>query len=587
MRAVPTRFLIAVLLVLATSAIRAEAAAGDVVLVVANARHPWSSRVAAQYLTARGIPPSQLLTVDVSPDATVTAEVYQQAIERPLKAWLRTNDAFDRTHIIVLGPGLPLRIAGTPGRNGSTASVDSELALLYKRLTGARVAASGFVENPYFSAGPLVSPRPFDRAKYDIYLVTRLDGRTEADAIALITRGAVRPATFVLAIDGRPAGASGAEAKWLSEVGPRVRAVLPEARISADASADVLGNIEGVTGYVSWGSNDSRSRVPPVTFGPGAVASSFMSSDARTMAAPPAGWTPTMWGDETSYFAGSPEALAADWLAAGLTGLAGQVAEPYLDGAVRPATLQEAWARGYTLAESFYLATPYLSWQGVVFGDPLARAVEPGPEGYQVLTDPAAGQGIFVDRMALSYRRGQPDLDQEAARLMARVDLSIARGESAEARKLLEEVTVRAPRYTAAQVRLGQLYEAEKRYDLARARYESVLRDQPANVVALNNLAYNLGVHAQEPKVGLVHAERAAALAANSAAVLDTLGWLRHLSGDSRAAVEPLQRAVELDPGLCEAWSHLALAQRGAGDEPAAARADTRAASCTTEVKEP
>ena len=119
MRAVPTRFLLVVLWVLATSAIRAEAAAGDVVLVVANARHPWSSRVAAQYLAARGLPPSQLLTVDVSPDATVTHEVYQQAIERPLIAWLRTHDAFDRTHIIVLGPGLPLRIAGTPGRNGT------------------------------------------------------------------------------------------------------------------------------------------------------------------------------------------------------------------------------------------------------------------------------------------------------------------------------------------------------------------------------------------------------------------------------------------------------------------------------------
>lgn len=152
---------------------------------------------------------------------------------------------------------------------------------------------------------------------------------------------------------------------------------------------------------------------------------------------------------------------------------------------------------------------------------------------------------------------------------------------------MLEQVTVRVPGNTAVQLRLGQQYEGAKLYDLARARYEIVLKIQPANIVALNNLAYNLGVYAREPKAGLVHAERAAALAPNSAAVLDTLGWVRHLSGDSRAAVEPLQRAVELDPGLCEGWTHLAAAQRSVGDEPAAARADARAASCAPDVKEP
>lgn len=586
MRAVPFRVLVALLVALATSAVRAEAGAGDVVLVVANARHPWSVRVATQYLAARGIPASQLLTVDVSTDAAVTPEVYQQAIERPLMGWLRTHDAFDRTHIILLGPGLPLRIAGTPGRNGTTASVDSELAVLYRRMTGLPVSAAGFVENPYFSPGALTTPRPFDRARYDIYLVTRIDGRTEADALALIARGAVRPAAFVLAIDGRPDMVSGPEARWLAEVGPRVQAVQAGARVVADATSAIVEHLDGVTGYASWGSNDVRERVPPVTFGPGALASSFMSSDARTMAPPPAGWKPALWSETASYFAGSPEALAADWLAAGLTGLAAQVAEPYLDGAVRPATLQEAWVRGYTLAESFYLAMPYLSWQAVVFGDPLARAIETGPEGYERLTEAAAGEGVFLERAAASYRRRQPDLDEAASRLMVRADLSIARGENVDARKLLEEVTVRAPRYTSAQLRLGQQYEAEKRYDLARTRYELVLQSEPGNVIALNNLAYNLGVYAGEPKAGLQHAERAAAIGGNSAAVLDTLGWLRHLSGDSRGAVAALLRAVELEPDLCEAWSHLAVAQRAAGDEPAAVKTDARAGSCGAAVRQ-
>lgn len=570
---------------MALGATRVAAEPGDVVLVVANARHPWSARLAAHYLAARALPAAQLLTIDVAPDAIVTREVYQQAIERPIITWLREHDAFDRTRIVVLGPGLPLRIAGTSGRNGSGASVDSELAILYRRLSDASVPASGFVDNPYFASGPLLTPRPFDRAKFDIYLVTRLDGRTEGEAQALIGRGSARPSAFVLAIDGRPIEASGAEARWLAEVGPRVHAVRPDATVVADATSDILGHLDGVTGYASWGSNDARTRVPAVRFGPGALATSFMSSDARTMAEPPTGWVPGLWSDPESYFAGSPEALSADWLAAGLTGLGGQVAEPYLDGAFRPATLLEAWARGYTLAEAFYLATPYLSWQGVIFGDPLARAVAAGPEGGEVLTDPAAGAGALVDRLAAVYRRGQPELDVEASRLMAQANLSIARGARPEARRLLEQVTVRAPTYLAAQLVLGQQYELDKAYDLARARYELVLRVQPANVVALNNLAYNLGVYAGQPKSALVHAERAAELGSNSSAVLDTLGWLRHLAGDSRGGLGPLRRAVEIDPALCEAWTHLALAERGAGNEPAATKADERAKACTASAK--
>ena len=533
----------------------------------------------ARYAAERRIQDSQLLTVTVATDAIVTREVYQQAIEAPIAAWLRDHDAFDRTHVIVLGPGVPLRIAGSSGRAGSVASVDSELAALYRRLTGASVAASGFADNSYFAAGPLTTPRPFDRAAYDIYMVTRLDGRTEADAQALIARGAVPPGAFVVVVDGRPIEASGAEGRWLAEVGSRIQAAQPGARVVSDATAQVVEGVSDVTGYVSWGSNDARARVPPVTFGPGAIATSFMSSDARTMAAPPEKWAPGTWDEQSAYFAGSPEALAADWLTAGLTGLGAQVSEPYLDGAFRPGTLFEAWARGYTLAESFYLAMPYVSWQAVVFGDPLARAAAP-----PTVSDPpapsTAGASPFIERSATVLRQGQPRLDAEAARLMARANLSIARGASDEAQSLLEQVTVRAPQYVLAHLRLGQQYDVQKQHDLARTRYELVLRLEPANLVALNNMAYNLGVYHQQPKAALPYAERAGALGSNSPSVLDTLGWIRHLVGDSRGALDPLRRAVEAQPTMCEAWQHLAEVERVAGTPTAAGQAADRARAC-------
>jgi hypothetical protein len=44
---------------------------------------------------------------------------------------------------------------------------------------------------------------------------------------------------------------------------------------------------------------------------------------------------------------------------------------------VRPDYLLPAWLDGRNLAESFYLGMPFVSWQGVVLGDPLASLGTP------------------------------------------------------------------------------------------------------------------------------------------------------------------------------------------------------------------
>jgi hypothetical protein len=45
-------------------------------------------------------------------------------------------------------------------------------------------------------------------------------------------------------------------------------------------------------------------------------------------------------------------------------------------GCVRPDYLP-AYHRGHNLGESFYMAMPYLSWQGIVTGDPLCSLGKP------------------------------------------------------------------------------------------------------------------------------------------------------------------------------------------------------------------
>src|SRR5439155_1520651 len=65
-------------------------------------------------------------------------------------------------------------------------------------------------------------------------------------------------------------------------------------------------------------------------------------------------------------------------------------------GTARPEILFPAYRAGFTLAESFYMALPHLSWQAVVVGDPLAAPF--GPVGNRPA--PVSGIPYFLDRRA-------------------------------------------------------------------------------------------------------------------------------------------------------------------------------------------
>src|SRR5262245_27744097 len=160
-------------------------------------------------------------------------------------------------------------------------------------------------------------------ADYDIYLVTRLDGFTLADAMRLIDRGAspVREGSIVLderaALLGDRQGDAwlAAAAKDLSDAGFGDRVVLDDDRT-------VVRGQKKVFGYYSWGSNDPAitSRRPDVDLVPGSLAAWFVSTDARTFKEPPDYWTVGKWQDSTTFFAGSPQSLTGDLVRAGATG---------------------------------------------------------------------------------------------------------------------------------------------------------------------------------------------------------------------------------------------------------------------------
>jgi tetratricopeptide (TPR) repeat protein len=113
---------------------------------------------------------------------------------------------------------------------------------------------------------------------------------------------------------------------------------------------------------------------------------------------------------------------------------------------------------------------------------------------------------------------------------------------------------------------LAQIEESNGQWPAAIAHYQRLIEIQPANSIALNNLAYALAVHRNAPAEGLVLAKRAATLAPRSASILDTWGWIEHLLGNDADAAKILADAIKLDPRLAETWLHAAIVSAAVGD---------------------
>jgi uncharacterized protein (TIGR03790 family) len=534
------------------------------VAVVVNDNSADSQRIAEYYVRTRGVPESNVLRIQTSTDETIERAAYLKTIELPLGLAIRRAGLQDRLLYLVLTKGVPLRIAGTTGSNGTQASVDSELTLLYRRLVGQAIPPQGTIENPYYlGTREIGAARPFSHRDQDIYLVTRIDAFTVDQALALIDRAQTPTKEGRIVLDQRGTGDSGDQ--WLEQAAKHLADQGQQARVVLETTAKPARDEKAVLGYYSWGASDPANRVRSVGMGfvPGSIAANLASFDARTFRQPPDDWRPTAAPDKATWFEGSGDALIGDLIRDGVTGVSGQVAEAYLLGAVRPEILFPAYLAGFNLAEAFYLAVPTLSWQTVVVGDPLCA-----PFGRKPLTreqledgnDTATGlPGLFAKRRVAMLLATNRDLPQAAAPLVVRYQTRLERDDQAGARRALEEAIGLAPRATDLMVTLAQLEEQAADDDAAIARYRHILELEPTNIVALNNLAFALAVRRDAPTDALSFARRAAAAAPRSGAVLDTLGWIEHLLGNHAVSARLLGQAVQLEPGQAETRLHAAI----------------------------
>lgn len=102
------------------------------------------------------------------------------------------------------------------------------------------------------------------------------------------------------------------------------------------------------------------------------------------------------------------------------------------------------------------------------------------------------------------------------------------------------------------------------KYASAIARYRAVLELQPANALALNDLAWAL--HSAKDPQALTYAEQAYRLKPDDPLIADTLGWILLGTGDTRRSVELLQKAAVGAPSNQEIRYHLAEALAASGE---------------------
>jgi len=348
-----------------------QAQTPDQVLVVVNKRSVQSREIGQYYIRKRGIPLANLCTIDTTTEEHIARAQYGKEIETPIASFLQAHGLTEKILYITMTHGIPVVIPETAAPRGplktDSAAVDSELTLLYQRLHGLPVSLAGPANNPFYRQ----RDTPFRHPLFPMYLVARLDAYTMEDMKGMVDRALEARNTGRFVIDLRAEDRTEGN-QWLRNAA----LLLPKERVLMDDSAKVLANVRDVIGYASWGSNDRdhRQRFLHMQWLPGAIATEFVSTDGRTFTRPPEAWKIGAWSDDPkTWFLGSPQSLATDYIHEGASGASGQAEEPYLGYCPRPDFVLPAYFSGRTLAESFYMGIPGLSWMNLVIGDPLMR----------------------------------------------------------------------------------------------------------------------------------------------------------------------------------------------------------------------
>jgi len=147
--------------------------------------------------------------------------------------------------------------------------------------------------------------------------------------------------------------------------------------------------------------------------------------------------------------------------------------------------------------------------------------------------------------------------------LLAYERISLATGDKAKARQLLTDWLRKNPNDVEMMKEYGSFLLSSGDAAGARQQFEAVLKQKPYDVIALNNVGWL--IQKSDPKRAMALVGQAAKIQPQSAAVLDTLGWLKWHNNAKEEAVALLQRAHTLSSNDPDIAYHLIVALDGTG----------------------
>jgi len=307
----------------------------DDVLVVTNRDSPDSIEISKYFIEKRNI--KYQVFIDVGSKEVVNYDTYK-TIENTILQYMNSNNISEKINYIVTTKGVPIRFDELSGcTSNCRKSIDSGMTNMGNKLT--------------------------KKAGFPSYMVTRLTGYTVADAKKLVTPSPCNSLKGVFLIDRAMKTTSG-YASYDEDILNARNYILSQGYpvIYNDTSKFIM-NQKNLDGYYSWGSNDgnapSDSSTWNLSFNPGSIGETFVSTSARTFEQAP------VYG----------QSLIADLVHMGISGVSGYTDEPYLS-ATTGADMFDYYLRGNYLADSFYYASGRpTDWMLVVVGDPKLKII--------------------------------------------------------------------------------------------------------------------------------------------------------------------------------------------------------------------
>lgn len=415
------------------------------VVVVYNAASTRSEQCARAYCARRSIPARQCVGLKgLKKGQDITRREFDTLLRYPLMQIAQRNSwqlpatpgrGLKPVLAMVLMPDMPLRVQeenvpgkvqGIPMQN--RASVDSELMLL-----GANYNTTGPLNNPFFN-----KDESLQKAKPPVLAVTRIDAPDDDTIRRMIQFPAEVERRGLWGWTVVDQGGPYAEGdKYFTAIAGLAREkgqpLFHEESKSTLAAAFPL--MQNTSVYFGWYTNPAngpfnRKTAADFRFAPGAVACHLHSFSGTSVK--------------------NPDTWVGALLQRGAAVTTGNVYEPLLAGCMRFDVFYDRLLKGYTVAEAALMATPWLSWQGVVLGDPLYRPFEvlcrnggPGDNVFVLWRRLRAESG--VNRRALKNAVYQRISSPEGPQLMEMLAWHLLEmGDSEEAAECFNQVARRA-----------------------------------------------------------------------------------------------------------------------------------------------